>query len=206
MKKRAFIFLADGFEIVEAMATIDILTRGGADLKIVSVSGDNVVESAQGVPVIAEYLLKEIPLLENIFEGDNEKVSLDEIGKDDVMIFPGGMPGTKNLANCKVLMDKMQEHYAAGGCVAAICAAPGLVLSQLPLQERKSLRMTCYEGFEPELEKKGVTIVDQREGVVTDGNIISASGAGHAIAFGAAILEYLKDKETSAAILRQIML
>lgn len=207
--RKAFIFLADGFEIVEAMGTVDMLVRGGTDLKIVSVTGDNVVDSAQSVPVIAQYLLKEIPVEAPEFAGE-DFISLDEIGKDDIMIFPGGMPGTNNLAACKPLMDKMQQHYAEGGYVAAICAAPGVVLSQLPLEERVrrngSLKMTCYKGFEPKLQEKGVTIIDQKEGVVEDGNIISASGAGHAVAFGLKLLEIIKGKEAAQATAGAIML
>lgn len=207
--KKAFVFLADGFEIVEAMATVDMLVRGGADLKLVSVSGDNVVDSAQGIPVIAEYLLKEVPVEDKLFAGD-EFVSVSDIGKEDIMIFPGGMPGTRNLAECKPLMDKMKSHYAEGGCVAAICAAPGLVLSQLPLDEtvrrNGSLKMTCYEGFEPALEAKGVTVIDQRQGVVVDGNIVTASGPGHAVDFGLEILRLIKGETVAQETRRQLML
>lgn len=206
--RRAFIFLADGFEITEGMATIDMLVRGEADVRIISVTGDNVVDSAQGIPVIAQYLLKEIPVADTVFSGD-EFLSLDEIGKDDIMIFPGGMPGTKNLAVCAPLMEKMKKHYAAGGYVAAICAAPGFVLSQLPLEERTCkgpLMMTGYEGCNADLEKKGVTIVDQRTGVVQDGNIISASGPGHAVAFGLKILEVMRGKETAESVRKALML
>lgn len=208
--KRAFIFLADGFEIVEAMATIDVLVRGGVDLKVVSVSGDNVVDSAQNIPVVAEYLLKEVPVQDSVL-ADDLFVCLDEITKDDIMIFPGGMPGTLNLASCKPLMDKMQSHFRNGGTVAAICAAPGVVLSKLPLDEvvakNGSLNMTCYEGFEPELVAKGVTIVDQRsKGVVSDGNVISASGAGHAVDFGLEILSHIKGRAESDAVRKAIML
>ena len=207
--KRAFVFLADGFEIVEAMATVDMLVRGGVDLKVVSVSGDNVVDSAQGIPVVAEYLLKEVPVEDSVFAGD-EFVSLYDICRDDVMIFPGGMPGTKNLAECKPLMDKMKSHYAEGGHVAAICAAPGLVLSQLPLdgavKGKGALKMTCYEGFEPALEAKGVTVVDQRQGVVEDGNIITASGPGHAVDFGLKILALIKGETVAQETRRQLML
>lgn len=206
---RAFVFLADGFEIVEAMATVDMLVRGGVDLKVVSVSGDNVVDSAQGIPVVAEYLLKEVPVEDSVFAGD-EFVSLEDIRRDDIMIFPGGMPGTQNLADCKPLMDKMKSHYGEGGRVAAICAAPGLVLSQLPLDEavRKngSLRMTCYEGFELALKAKGVTVIDQREGVVEDGNIITASGPGHAVDFGLKILAVMKDDALARETRTQLML
>lgn len=207
--KKAFVFLADGFEIVEAMATVDMLVRGGVDLKVVSVSGDNVVDSAQGIPVVAEYLLKEVPVADNLFAGD-EFVSLNEIRKEDFMIFPGGMPGTKNLAECKPLMKKLKSHYAEGGFVAAICAAPGLVLSQLPLDEtvRKngSMSMTCYEGFEPALEAKGVTVIDQRKGVVVDGNVITASGPGHAVDFGLSILGAIKGETVAQETRKQLML
>lgn len=207
--KRAYIFLADGFEIVEAMATIDMLVRSGVELMTVSVSGDNVVDSAQGVPVIAEYLLKEVPLKDELFAGD-DFVSVEDIDRDDIMIFPGGMPGTKNLAACAPLMDKMKHHFNQGGYVAAICAAPGVVLPLLPLEDvvrqKGSLRMTCYEGFEPALMAKGVSVADPREGVIADGNIITASGAGHAVDFGLKIVETIKGVQDALAVRKAIML
>lgn len=193
---RAFIFLAEGFEITEAMAPADILIRGGIELNIISIGSTHAVTSAQRISVNAESTLEEYPL--------------DDIRKEDIMIFPGGMPGTSNLAECAPLMNRMQRHFAEGGTVAAICAAPGLVLSQLPLDEvvkaKGGLRMTCYEGFEPALTAKGVTIIDQRDGVVKDGNIISASGPGHAVAFGLKILEHIADTESSETIAKALML
>lgn len=196
MNPRAFIFLADGFEITEAMAPADILVRGGFGPYIISVSKNLTVTSAQHVSVNTEHNL--------------DQFSLEDIRKEDIMIFPGGMPGTSNLAACSPLMNTMLRHYKEGGTVAAICAAPGLVLSQLPLDEtvrtRGSLRMTCYEGFEPALTAKGVTIIDQRQGVVADGNIITASGPGHAIAFGLKILEYIAGKETADTVAKGLML
>ena len=116
---RAFIFLAEGFEITEAMAPADILIRGGIELNIISIGSTHAVTSAQRISVNAESTLEEYPL--------------DDIRKEDIMIFPGGMPGTSNLAECAPLMNRMQRHFAEGGTVAAICAAPGLVLSMLPL-------------------------------------------------------------------------
>ena len=193
---RAFIFLAEGFEITEAMAPADILIRGGIELNIISIGSSHAVTSAQRISVNAESTLDEYPL--------------NDIRKEDIMIFPGGMPGTSNLAECAPLMNRMQRHFAEGGTVAAICAAPGLVLSQLPLDEvvkaKGSLRMTCYEGFEPALTAKGVTIIDQRDGVVKDGNIISASGPGHAVAFGLKILEHIAGTESSETIAKALML
>ena len=127
------------------MAPADILIRGGIELNIISIGSSHAVTSAQRISVNAESTLDEYPL--------------NDIRKEDIMIFPGGMPGTSNLAECAPLMNRMQRHFAEGGTVAAICAAPGLVLSMLPLEKvveaRGSLRMTCYEGFEPELTAKG---------------------------------------------------
>lgn len=195
-KTKAFIFLAEGFEITEAMAPADILTRGSVKTHLIATGENRTVTSAQGISVNAEFTLGEF--------------RLDSIGRDDIIIFPGGMPGTVNLAACVPVMDMMKRHYAEGGTVAAICAAPGLVLSQLPLDEtvksRGYLKMTCYEGFGQPLADKGVTVVDHREGVVADGNIISASGPGHAITFGLKILEYAAGKEISMNIARSLML
>lgn len=135
---------------------------------------------------------------------------LDDIRKEDIMIFPGGMPGSTNLAACAPLVDCMQKHFSQGGTVAAICAAPAVVLSLLPLEdtvrERGGLKMTCYAGFEQHLTAKGVTVIDQHQGVVADSGIISASGAGHAVAFGLKILEHIAGSDASQAIAKSIML
>ena len=96
----------------------------------------------------------------------------------------------------------MVRHYEEGGTVAAICAAPSLVLSKLPGIAGKT--MTCYDGFEPALIEKGVKHV--KEGVVTDGNIVTGRGAGHAVAFGLAILAHLKGQETADRVAKSIML
>ena len=170
---RAFLFLADGFEITEAMAPADILVRGGIELNIISISDSHTVTSAQRISVNAEFTLDEYPL--------------NDIRTEDIMIFP-----------------------AEGGTVAAICAAPAVVLSLLPLEDavraRGGLKMTCYEGFEPYLTAKGVTVVDQRQGVVADAGIISASGAGHAVSFGLKILELISGNDAAQKIAQAIML
>ena len=118
------------------------------------------------------------------------------------MIFPGGMPGSKNLAEDKELMDLMKRHYADGGAVAAICAAPGLVLSQLDGLEGK--RFTCFEGFQDPLIAKGAVYTP--ESTVTDGRIITGRGAGHAVNFGLAILRYLKGDEAAEKVKGGLML
>ena len=117
--KGVYIFLADGFEDMEALGTLDVLRRGGIPAKTVSVTGGLAVESSRGVTIFVDELLENLPDL-----GITS-------GPEDVMIFPGGMPGSKTLASHRELISLMRDHYEAGGTVAAICAAPGLVLSRL---------------------------------------------------------------------------
>lgn len=177
---RAFIFLAEGFEDVEAIGTADVLRRGGVDVELVSIGEDPFVVSSHGVTVGADATLE---------------TGVD-IAPEDVMVFPGGMPGTKHLAACRPLMDFMKEHYAEGGPVAAICAAPGLVLSQL--DGLAGLEMTCFDGFEEALVAKGARFV--RKPAVASGRLVTGRSAGHALAFGLEILKLLKGEEKAAEV------
>ena len=190
--KGVYMFFADGFEETEAIAPADVLRRGGIDVKKVSINGSLGVSSSHGVHILTDMTFSEF----------RNQVVLDGTSAQDVMIFPGGLPGSNNLAACDELMDMMQKHYAEGGCVAAICAAPSVVLGKLP--GLKGKRMTCYDGFEPALVAKGVEYT--KEGVVTDGNIITGRGAGHAVNFGLAILAYLKGQDAADQVARSIML
>ncbi len=190
--KGVYMFFADGFEETEAIAPADVLRRGGIDVKKVSINGSLGVSSSHGVHILTDMTFSEF----------RNQVVLDGTSAQDVMIFPGGLPGSDNLAACDELMDMMQKHYAEGGCVAAICAAPSVVLGKLP--GLKGKRMTCYDGFEPALVAKGVEYT--KEGVVTDGNIITGRGAGHAVNFGLAILAYLKGQDAADQVAKSIML
>ena len=190
--KGVYMFFADGFEETEAIAPADVLRRGGIDVKKVSINGSLGVSSSHGVHILTDMTFSEF----------RNQMVLEGTSAQDVMIFPGGLPGSDNLAACDELMDMMQKHYAEGGCVAAICAAPSVVLGKLP--GLKGKRMTCYDGFEPALVAKGVEYT--KEGVVTDGNIITGRGAGHAVNFGLAILAYLKGQDAADQVARSIML
>ena len=190
--KGAYIFFANGFEETEALAPIDVLRRGGVDIRIVSIYDDRTVTGSHRIPMIADMSFPEFL----------EEVRLEGTTAGDIMVFPGGMPGSTNLAACDRLMELMLDHYAAGGSVAAICAAPSVVLSKLPGLAGKT--MTCYDGFEPVLLEKGVK--HTKEGVATDGNIITGRGAGHAITFGLTILAHLKGQETADKVAASIML
>jgi 4-methyl-5(b-hydroxyethyl)-thiazole monophosphate biosynthesis len=112
------------------------------------------------------------------------------------------MPGSANLAAFGKLMDIMQQHYAEGGTVAAICAAPSVVLTLLPdIQGRK---MTGYDGFEEAITSKGAEYV--KEGVVVDGNMITGRGPGWAVEFGLTILAHVKGQETADKVKAGLML
>ena len=99
-------------------------------------------------------------------------------------------------------MEILQDHWERGGAVAAICAAPGLVVSQLPGLE--GLRFTCFDGFEDALKAKGAVFTP--ESAVTDGRLITGRGAGHAVNFGLAILRYLKGDEAAQKVQAGLML
>ena len=180
-----YLFLADGFEDMEAIATRDVLLRGGVDVQTVSINDDPFVTSSHGITV-------SVDLTRDDFDDDAPAA----------MIFPGGRPGAKNLAADKALMALMRRCYAQGGVVAAICAAPGLVCSQL--DDVAGKRFTCFEGFQDPMTAKGAVFTP--ESAVVDGRLITGRGAGHAVNFGLAILETLKGKETADRVRAGLML
>lgn len=190
--KGVYIFLANGFEEIEALATLDVLRRGGVDVKTVSVLYDKFVTGAHKTTIVADMTYGEF----------KAEVQLDGTDESDVMIFPGGMPGTRNLAENGEIINFMRLHYAEGGAVAAICAAPGLVVSQLPSLQGK--HFTCFDGFEDAPVARG-GIYEQKP-AVRDGNLITGRGAGCAVEFGLAILAHLKGEEAAAAVRHSLML
>lgn len=175
-----YIFLADGFETVEALAVVDMLRRASIPIQTVSIGETNEVVTAHKIRMMTDVSLADINLLEI-----------------DMMILPGGMPGTKNLAACEPLMEMMNVHAGKGGLVAAICAAPS-VLGKHGLLAGK--RACCYPGFEEELEG---AIVTKRE-VEWDGNIITSRGMGTVIPFAAKIIEALDSKMKADEVLKSI--
>ncbi|MBR6523066.1 MAG: DJ-1/PfpI family protein [Clostridia bacterium] len=172
-----YVFLADGFEEIEALAPVDILRRAKIDVKTVSINDTLSVTGAHGITVQADILLKD--------------VSEDS----QMLVLPGGMPGTLNLQKCQPLCDMLKK---AEGFVAAICAAPS-VLGGLGLLKGK--KATCYPGFEDKLD--GAEYVD--ESVVVSGKVITSKGAGTAHLFGFTLLSLLKE-ENEAEKLRKTMM
>jgi len=171
---KAYVFLATGFEEVEALTPVDILRRGGHEVVLVSVTGDEIVTGARGINVKAD----------EIFE------NIDKDGAD-ILILPGGMPGTTNLSLYKPLTDLVIKYNEQGKRIAAICAAP-TVFGGLQLLNGRNA--TCYPGLEDKLIGAQVCI----EPVVTDGNITTSRGMGTAIDFSLELLKLLSNSEEAA--------
>ena len=165
--KKVALFLAEGFEEIEALGTTDILRRAQIDVVTVSITNDKTVKGAHNIKV----------------EADNTFSNID-FTDFDMLILPGGMPGAKNLNEHIELKNLLTEFNSKQKFIAAICAAP-MVLGSLGLLKNK--RATCYPGFEPELI--GATITG--ENVVVDENIITGKGPGLVFDFGLRIVEQL---------------
>ena len=171
------VFLADGFEEIEAVTPIDILRRGGVEVRTCSITSSPVVRGAHGIPFTADTTLN----------------ALD--GEEDVILLPGGMPGTLHLKACEALCARIRAHFEKGGVLAAICAAP-TVFGELGLLKNASA--TCYPGMEDGLHCKEVS----REKSVLSENILTSRGAGTAADFAFSLLTLLKGKETSEKLAR----
>lgn len=163
----SFIFLADGFEEIEAIATLDILRRAGMDVKTVSIKHDHKVKGAHGLEVTADLTFKEA-----------------DFAGADWLILPGGMPGATHLHQFSALTDLLKVHSTKGR-IAAICASPAVVLAPAGLLNGR--QATCYPGFEEELTKGNATH-NGSDNVVTDGNIVTANGPAAAAAFALQIV------------------
>ncbi len=169
------VFLANGFEEIEALATVDILRRAGLSVKTVGIGGATIV-GAHDIPVTADLV----------------QDALDFTRLDGV-ILPGGMPGTTNLDASSVVDSALRYAVDNSLPVAAICAAP-LVLGRRGYLTGR--RATCYPGFEDEL--KGATVV--KNAVVTDGLFTTASGAGVAVDFALELVARLVSTEKAEEI------
>lgn len=167
LMKTICIFLAEGFEETEALTPLDIMRRGGLEVKTVSVTGNKVVTGAHQVPVVADILFEELK------EEDVEMI-----------VLPGGLPGATNL-DAHAGLDKLIMNFAAAAKpMAAICAAPMVYGKRGLLKGKKA---TCYPGFDKYLE--GAEYTGNMVEVVD--NFILGKGPAAAALFGFAILEKL---------------
>ena len=166
-----YVFLATGFEDIEALAPVDIMRRAGLEVETVSITGNEVVVSAHGVGVVADTLI--------------EAVDFDDA---EMIVLPGGLPGATNLDACQMLRQGIMELFESGRPLAAICAAPQ-VYGHLGILEGR--RATCYPGCESHLRGAVYTgaIVER------DGRFITGRGPAAAMEFGYALAEYFLGTE-----------
>lgn len=179
---KIFLFLADGFEEIEAIAPVDIFRRAGLDVVTVSINAQKEVQGAHGIVVKADTLFDE-----NDYQGDY------------LIFLPGGMPGTTNLDNHGGLKMLIASQAGKQGMIAAICAAPSILGKMDLLQGKEAI---CYPGFESLLKNARIS----QEKVVLDGNIHTAKGPGVAIAFALDIVSNLCGKEKAEEIASALML
>jgi DJ-1 family protein len=170
---KVYEFLANGFEEVEALAPVDILRRGGVEVKMVSITGSNLVESSHGVVVKADLLFENIT----------------DFSDADLLMLPGGMPGSKNLNEHEGVRKALKEQFEKGKRVAAICAAP-LVLASVGLLKGK--KATIYPGMESYLgedaEYTGALVQE-------DGNVTTGAGPAASFPYGYQLLSYFLPAE-----------
>lgn len=171
--KQAGIFLADGFEEVEALAVVDVLRRGGVNVTMVSITGALLVQGAHGIGIMADCLYGQ-----------------KDPGDMDMLILPGGKKGTEYLSHYTPLLNLLREFYEEEKYIAAICAAPSIFASLGFLRKREA---TSYPTFEKTLT--GAKVV-QKPAVVS-GHVITGRAMGTAVEFGLTLLAQLQGKEAA---------
>lgn len=164
--KTSYLFLANGFEEIEALTVIDMMRRAGIDVRTVAITPQSIVTGAHNIPVTADMTIDDASLADAQW-----------------LILPGGMPGSKNLGGCAPLVEALKAHAAADKPIAAICAAPFVLGVNGILDGRKA---TCYPGFEAMLH--GATVTEHM--VEVDGNIITGKGPAAAADFASAIIRH----------------
>ena len=171
-----YIFLADGFEEIEALTPVDVFRRANLPTTTVSIMKSRTVMGSHHIPVVADKLFAEV-----------------DLSDADLLLLPGGMPGTVNLESSDRVKNAVMSVAARGAYVCAICAAPR-ILGTLGLLDGK--RAVCYPGNEKYLT--GAILSDKT--CVRDGNIITAKGAGASLEFGYAIVEAVCGEERADSL------
>ena len=172
--KNVYVCLATGFEEIEALTPVDILRRAGIYAKLVSITGNEIVTGARNINVKADLLFENI-----------------DKNWADILVLPGGMPGTTNLLAYEPLMALVKEYNENKKNIAAICAAP-TILGKIGLLEGK--KATCYPGMEADL----IGAEAKTDSVVVDGNIITSRGMGTALDFSLELLSIMTGSKEEA--------
>lgn len=178
---KSLIFLAPGYEEVEMLTVVDMLRRAGIEINMVSITDTLEVTGSHGITIKADQLFDDA-----------------DFNNTDMLILPGGMPGTNNLLAYKPLTDKLTEFNNSGKFTAAVCAAPS-VLGSLGILNGKNA--TCYPGFEEKLTGANY----QKQPVVKDGNVITSRGMGTCIEFAGEIIAALDSPQKTKDIKEKII-
>jgi 4-methyl-5(b-hydroxyethyl)-thiazole monophosphate biosynthesis len=178
--KQIIVFLANGFEEMEALIPVDVWRRAGFDVKMVTINSQLEVTGAHQIKVVADQLFEE-----------------SDFSSADLLFLPGGMPGASNLDAHDGLKALLTAFNSKGKILGAICAAP-MVLGHNGLLEGK--KATCFPSFEKDLVGANHT----GKTVEVDGNIITARGAGVAFEFSLKVVELLSGKEVAKKLAAQM--
>lgn len=195
--KKVCVFFANGFEEVEALTPVDYMRRAGLDVTTVSCNTDKAVTGAHGVTVLADVTVKEIG--EGTFDMD-------------AVVIPGGMPGAKHVADCPLAIETIKKINEKKGLVAAICAAPVVVLGKTGVLKGK--KYTCYPGMEDSFaqwaDADWNTLTENTrytgDRSVVDGNLITGAGPGAAVNFAVDIVAYLCGKAAAEQLVSSCLL
>lgn len=178
---KVYIFFADGFEDIEGLTVVDLMRRAGIDIQTVSIKETKEIRTSHGIDLLTDRIFGEC-----------------DFSDADMLVIPGGMPGTKYLGAFEPLTDLLKSFYNKGGKIAAICAAP-TVFAQLGFL--KGRRATAYPSCMGQLGEAIVT----EDSVVTDGNVTTSRGLGTAIDFALSLIEQLEDAQKAGEIAKSIV-
>ena len=181
MSKKVYIFLADGFEDIEGLTVVDLMRRADIDIKTVSIKETKEITTSHGINMQTDLVFSET-----------------DFADADLLVLPGGMPGTKYLGEYQPLCDLLTDFYNKGGKVAAICAAPTVLASLGFLEGRKATAYpSCMDGLagaERSLEK-----------VVVDGNVTTSRGLGTAVDFALSLIGQLLGEKKADEIAESVV-
>ena len=175
------VFFSAGYEEIEALTVLDLCRRAGIEVTMVSVDETTAVTGSHQITVQMDQLLSET-----------------DFDAFDMLVLPGGMPGTKYLEEYKPLTELLTDFYSKGGRVAAICAAPG-VFARLGFLDGR--RATSYPSVMEQLTQAETTL----DSVAVDGNVTTSRGLGTAIDFALSLIGQLLDQETADKIAKSVV-
>ena len=181
MSKKVYIFLADGFEDIEGLTVVDLMRRAQIDIKTVSIKDIRDITTSHGIHMQTDLVFKE-----------------NDFSDADMLVIPGGMPGTKYLGEYQALCDLLTNFYKQGKKVAAICAAPTVFAALGFLEGRKATAYpSCMDGL------KGAE--RSLDSVVIDGNVTTSRGLGTAIDFALSLIGQLLGEKTADEIAESVV-